>query len=157
MVCPNKVGRYPKAKINSVAKKYIPASPVLFPEEDRILGISLKSKAGPTYYIFCVYLPSSNLSRSLYKEYIDKLYSIYIEFSSMGIVLFTGDFNSEISGFRYRARSGSREQLLSDLLSMTGLYSPVSDVLCKGPSYTFDPYESGLNRSLIDHVLLDSS
>ena len=67
------------------------------------------------------------------------------------------DFNSEISGSRYRARSGSREQLLSDLLSMTGLYSPVSDVLCKGPSYTFDPYESGLNRSLIDHVLLDSS
>ena len=75
----------------------------------------------------------------------------------MGTVIFLGDTNAEKSGTRYNARPGNRQQIMNDFLVTTGLYSPVSDTICKGPLYTFSPQESGLNRSLIDHILVDHS
>ena len=37
------------------------------------------------------------------------------------------------------------------------MYSIVTDSICKGPLYPYDPYDSGTNRSLIDHFVLEQS
>ena len=68
------------------------------------------------FFIFCVYLPGTNCNTELYNEYIDKLYSIYEEYSALGTVIFLGDFNTEISGTRYLARNGKREKILDSFL-----------------------------------------
>ena len=90
-------------------------------------------------------------------EYINKLYSVYEEYSALGTVIFLGDFNTEISGTGYLARYGIREKILDNFLKKKNLFSPISDIHCNGPLFSFDPYTSGMNRSLIDHAIVDHS
>ena len=154
---PHNPNRRGKGGVALLWKKSILATSIVIQDEDRIIGISLKSNSGSIFYIFAVYLPSTNHTINEFTEYVDKLYNLYLEYSSLGTVIFLGDINAEISGTRYNARPGNRQQIMNDFLVTTGLYSPVSDTICKGPLNTFSPYESGLNRSLIDHILVDHS
>ena len=140
---PHNPNRRGKGGVALLWKKSILTTSIVIQDEDRIIETSLKSNSGSIFYVFAVYLPSTNHNINEFTEYVDKLYNLYLEYSSMGTVIFLGDINAEISGTRYNARPGNRQQIMNDFLETTGLYSPVSDTICKGPLYTFSPYESG--------------
>ena len=129
----------------------------LYLDDDRLTGICVHLQNNAKLFIINVYMPSTDYPIELYREYVQKVSDIYEEYNSVGQVLLVGDWNAELSGDRYSARSDSQStelQLLCESLDVTSMC--VSSI-CKGPTYTFDPFESGKNRSFIDHVLIPCS
>ena len=127
-------------------------------DDDRILGISISSKSSRNLFIFMVYLPSTSLPNDYFMDYVQKLQDVYDAYSPAGDIIVMGDLNCEIRGNRYPcARDTVRERAIDNWLKSSALYSVVSDRVCDGPLYTFDPYDSGQNRSLIDHMVIPYS
>ena len=80
-----------------------------------------------------------------------------MEYKQLGTVITLGDFNCEITASRYKSRTSENSTKLANFLNDTNMYSIVIDSICKGPLYSYDPYDSGTNRSLIDHFVLEQS
>ena len=132
-------------------------TPLILPDEDRIIGICLHLTDCSDVYIFSVYLPNAKLGSGIFSEYVDRLYVLYMEYKQLGTVIILGDFNCEITGSRYKSRTSENSTKLANFLNDTSMYSIVTDSICKGPLYSYDPYDSGTNRSLIDHFVLEQS
>ena len=62
-------------------------------DDDRIVGIQLQIAPSVHASIFQVYLPCSNHSVAVYKQYIDKLYDLHL-YSDQGIPIFLGGYNA---------------------------------------------------------------
>ncbi|XP_053383874.1 uncharacterized protein LOC128550036 [Mercenaria mercenaria] len=115
--------------------------------EDRIIGIQVKTNPNNFLFVFQVYPPCSNHSIDLYRDYIDKIEDLLSMYAEKGTVILVGDFNSDIS------ESSSRSKYLCSLLQRLNLSSVNSQSICKGAKYTNVNY-NGASESLIDHVLL---
>ena len=91
-------------------------------------------------FIFQIYLPCSNLSISIYRTYIEKLYNLYSIYSSTGSVVFLGDFNA-----KYDLNSSiSRDQFLCRFLSDVNLVAINSLPNCQGASYSYVSYDGSI-------------
>ena len=144
-----------KGGVGILWNKSLNVKPIIIPEEDRIIGISVKQSNSHILYVFGIYMPSSNYPYSSFTEYVDKLYVLYQEYKLLRNVIIIGDLNCEMTGSKYMANSNIRSNVFNKFLTDTGLYSIVCDKLCKGPHYTFDPFHTGVNATLIDHIILD--
>ena len=61
---------------------------------DIIVGVQLQIAPSVYAFIFQVYLPCSNHSVAVYKQYIDKLYDLLSLYSDQGITIFLGGYNA---------------------------------------------------------------
>ena len=125
-------------------------------EDDRIIGIKLIAQDF-NIYAFCVYMPSSKEPTDRYREYCNKLSDIISQYSTLGYVMILGDLNAELKGTKCPHPKSPRSPILTKLVTNQQMSSVSVHASCCGPSYTYDPYETGLKRSLIDHILLDSN
>ncbi len=125
-------------------------------DDDRILGIKLPSVGGCNIHIICIYMPCSKMPVHVYQDYLDRIQDVHDEYSSQGLVLILGDVNAEIQGPRCMHPKSPRSPLLHTVLQDAGLTSITVQRDCQGPTFTYDPYESGLNRSFIDHIMTDT-
>lgn len=118
-------------------------------DDDRIIGIQVEVQPG--YYVFLlqVYIPCKNHPILLFKEYVDKLYNIWSMYSSQGVVIFMGDFNSSCDTDVNDTRNAYLHQFLVD----TNQISVTSLDICTGAKYSYVSYD-GLYETLIDHIIL---
>ena len=72
----------------------------------------------------------------------------------MGEVIILGDLNAEVAGAKCAKPKSPRSPQLLNVLTEHNVTSVTVQAKCKGPGYTYDPYDSGIKRSLIDHVLI---
>lgn len=126
-------------------------------DDDRITGISIQLKNSANIFIICVYMPSTDYPIEIYRNYIQSVNDLYDQYSSIGKVILIGDWNAELSGDRYTSRLDAQSMELQAMCDILDLSSLCTSMKCSGPSYSFDPFESGKNRSLIDHVLVQGS
>ena len=124
--------------------------------DDRIIGIDLSLKNGTHLVIFCVYLPSSNYNNDFYFEYLNTLCDIYDQHSSYAQVVFLGDFNTQIRGPKRTINVTSRVRAAHRFLEQTDMFSLNMCSFCEGPPYSFAPYETNENRTMIDHIIVQS-
>jgi hypothetical protein len=125
-------------------------------EDDRIVGIKIIAQDF-NIYAFCAYMPSSKEPIDIYREYCNKLSDIISQYSTLGYVMILGDLNAELKGTKCPHPKSPRSPILTKLVTNHQMSSVSVQACCHGPSYTYDPYETGLKRSLIDHILLDSN
>ncbi len=65
-------------------------------DDDRIIGIQYQLSSTAYVYLFQVYLPSSNHSINVFRDYIDIVYELKCQYTDKGVVIFMGDFNAHI-------------------------------------------------------------
>lgn len=124
--------------------------------DDRICGVIFKPDNSTCIYLINVYMPCAKESRAMYLSWLEKIQNIYHEYEEMGTVIIVGDLNAEIAGPKCPHPKSSNTPFLSKMIKQHNLTSINVQIDCNGPSYTYDPYESGNNRSHIDHILVDS-
>ena len=123
-------------------------------DDDRIIGIDINLKNNVHIVCFGVYLPSSNYSNELFYEYIDKLSDLHAQHSVHAHVIFLGDFNARISGPKRTVNLNRRGVYLSNFIDQTNMRSLNMSAECHGPLYSFCPYKTIDNRTMIDHVIV---
>ncbi len=126
-------------------------------DDDRVIGLTVSLPEATPTHVLMVYLPSAAAGRQQFLDCLSKLRDIYEHYSTIGDVIIMGDLNCELSGPRYTARRGHRETCLANWTDSVGLHSVTVQESCTGPTYTFDHYESGTHRALIDHILVPAS
>ena len=123
-------------------------------DDDRIIGIDINLKNNVHIVCFGVYLPSSNYSNELFYEYIDKLSDLHAQHSAHAHVIFLGDFNAQISGPKRTVNLNRRGVYLSNFIDQTNMRSLNMSAECHGPLYSFCPYKTIDNRTMIDHIIV---
>ena len=126
-------------------------------DDDRIVGIDISLNNNAHLVIFSVYLPSTNYSNDYYSEYITKMSDLFAQYSVYASVIFLGDMNTQIKGPRCDANKTFRTKEMGIFLQQTEMCSLNVLNSCHGPKYTFSPYTSTDNRTLIDHILVPVS
>ena len=124
-------------------------------QDDRIIGVKLCTHTNLELYIFCVYMPCSKESIDVYNAYVDKLSDITNQYKHQGEVIFLGDLNAELKGDKCPQPKSCRSPMLQRFVTNNQLMSLSVEAKCVGPNYTYDPYDTGTNRSLIDHILIN--
>jgi len=125
-------------------------------EGDRIVGVCLSFQNSRPLFILQAYLPSSNHPAEFFAEYVDYLAGLYDFYRSVGDVIIMGDLNVKIEGPRTPKVSKCRRvRVFEAFLKEANLFSIPVSAYCKGPNFTFDPYE-GSNKTLIDHICVNS-
>ncbi|MES9903946.1 MAG: reverse transcriptase family protein [Sedimenticola sp.] len=119
-------------------------------DDDRIVVLKLILPTENIYFIQ-VYLPTSRYPLAAYKEYIDKICDMCSVYTCDGRVLVLGDFNgrfvdADVPGNR------DRDLYLTSAFSQCNMTVVTHLDICKGPLFTFTPYNDGL-PSFIDHIL----
>ena len=122
-------------------------------DDDRIIGIKFEVNTENCIYFIQVYLPCSNHSIEVYREYMDKLQNILYLFSEKGIIIMMGDFNSHLPEANSRGRIDNRGLCFNSLLQENNIFSINTSQLCAGPRSTFVTYD-GRHESLIDYILI---
>jgi hypothetical protein len=128
--------------------------------DDRIMGLRLQLSNVSCITIFGVYLPSTNHDLDTYRAYICKLDELYHLYSPTSEVIFVGDFNAQVRGPRLnndQINLNARTKALEKLFLDTECNSLMVQQFCHGPLFTFDPYGDGTSRSLIDHIVVQTS
>ena len=123
-------------------------------DDDRLLAIEIRLSNNKHFTVIGAYLPSSDAPPDVFISYIDKLDELISYVSTYSSVAVLGDMNTQLNGTRYRCRRLFRTVNLESLLDTHDLFSLTPSTLCTGPCYTFDPFESGSNRTLIDHIII---
>lgn len=139
-----------KKSINSIVSK-------MYIDDDRISGLCITLSSGARIFLINVYMPSSDYPIEVYRSYVQKVSDLYEEYNSIGEVVLLGDWNAEVDGENYTARDDYQSRELISMCSNLDIASLCVSYSCSGPRYTFDPFESGNNRSLIDHILIPKS
>ena len=124
-------------------------------DSDRITGVEVILNDLTILYIFCVYLPSSNLSDCLFHEYLEMLEELYMAYSLHGTVIIIGDMNVKIAGPKYSFTSDKRSDSFKRFISKYNLLSVNVQWFCKGPVHTHESYTGG-PTSALDHILVPS-
>ena len=106
-------------------------------ESDRITGIEITLNDSAAIYIFCVYLPASNLSKDLFHECLDLLEELYITYSSKGTVIIIGDLNVKIAGPKSVFARDKRSDMFHTFVTKYNMVSVNVQSFCKGPAYTY--------------------
>ncbi|WAR26167.1 hypothetical protein MAR_011871 [Mya arenaria] len=75
-------------------------------DDDRLIGVQLQLSPLQYMYFIQVFLPCSNHTSLIFRDYIDKLYDLWCSYSQWGTVVFLGDFNA-----KYTADSPVTHQL----------------------------------------------
>ena len=110
-------------------------------DDDKILGLQVHLSQA-TFYIFQVYLPSSNNNIELYRQYIEKLNEIVYVYSSKGIVLFQGDFNAHLQGIHFIKENNIRSKCLLEFLNNNNFTAVNTLPICTGARSTFVSYKA---------------
>ena len=127
-------------------------SPILF-DDDRVIGIKYEINPDNFVYFIQTYLPCSNHSINLYKEYVDRLQNIVSLYSEKGTVIIMGDVNTHLSRAGHQERLNNRSMYFNKLLLDNNLLSVNTQAWCRGADSTFVTYD-GRHESLIDHIIL---
>ena len=114
---------------------------------ERIVGIKVVGLGPKPYFIFSVYMPSSN-NIGEYREQITSLQEIYSYYSEVGHVIIGGDMNASLLGELHSNKYKSTE--LVKLVQDNSMVAINNTSVCTGPSYTFIP-----TRTMIDYILTD--
>ena len=122
-------------------------------ESDRITGIEPTLNDSATIYIFCAYLPASNLSNDLFHECLDLLEELYITYSSKGTVIIIGDLNVKIAGPKFVFARDKRSDMFHTFVTKYNLVSVNVQSFCKGPAHTYVSFTRG-PLSAIGHILV---
>ena len=122
-------------------------------DSDRLVGIEMVLNDSTIIYVFCAYLPASNLSNDLFLECVDLLEELYIAYSSKGIVIIVGDLNVKIAGPKIQFVKDRRSDIFYRFLNRQNLVSVNVQHFCNGPAHTFQSYTGGPS-SAIDHIVV---
>ena len=148
-----------KGGVGFIYKRSLMEEKVITPlpiEDDRIIGIKLNAQDNLNVYMFSVYMPCSKETTEYYNSYLEKLCDIIDQYSELGEIILLGDFNAEIEGVKCPSPKSLRTPLLQKFTNRYKLQSVTVNRDCIGPNFTYDPYDSGLCRSLIDHIFINS-
>ena len=126
-------------------------------DDDRLLAINVRLLNNKHLTIIGAYLPSSVASRDEFCSYIDKLNELISYAATYSSVIILGDLNTQLNGTRFQCPPNCRTINIEAVFATHDLFSLTSSTICSGPRYFFDPYISGANRSLIDHVIISKS
>ncbi|MEW8546461.1 MAG: reverse transcriptase domain-containing protein, partial [Candidatus Thiodiazotropha sp.] len=127
-------------------------SPLLL-DDDRIIGIKYEICTDNIIFFFQTYLPCTNHSMDVYREYIDKLQNIISLYSERGMVVIMGDINTHLSLSGQQGRPNNRGMYFNTLLRENNMISVNTLELCRGADSTFVTYD-GRFESLIDHIII---
>ena len=119
--------------------------------DDRICGIQYQISRDSFLFLFQVYLPCRNHSIVHFKEYIDKLYDLWYMYSQLGIVIFMGDFNSNL--LQRNVEKDTRNSAFSCFLRNTNLVAVNMLPTTQGARMSFVSYD-GQHETLLDYILV---
>ena len=109
-------------------------------------------------WLFSVFIClAPTLQTTCYVNISKKLSDLYSQYSTYASVVFLGDMNTQINCPRCLTANQSRVQNMYDFLHFTQMCSLNVLDSCLGPKYTFSPYTSGRNRTMIDHIIVSRS
>ena len=97
-----------------------------------------------------MYLPTTDCSCDIYKEYLIELENTISALQSDGPVVVMGDFNAHLGiggGIRGLGDINVQGQMLMDLICRTEMYAVSLSQIASVPSYTFF---SGDHRTTVD-------
>ena len=136
-----------------IKKVLIHCTNVMELDSDRVIGIEVVLNDSTVIYIFCAYLPASNLSNDLFLECSNLLEELYIAYSPKGTVIIIGDLNVKIEGPKIRFVKDIRSDMFHKFVSNHNLVSVNVQRFCKGPCHTYESFIGGPS-SAIDHILI---
>lgn len=116
-------------------------------DDDRIIGIEVKTSPSTLLYIFQVYIPCVNHGNNVFKRYMEKVENLFYSYSQKGMVIVMGDFNAELNIRNQRNAYFAESLRRNNILSVNGTML--------NSTYTNISYNGGVG-SLIDHILLAS-
>lgn len=155
---PYSIPRRGKGGVAFIYKEHLDSSIHVLPiDNDRIIGIQVNLNQNLNMCLLSVYLPSTNQDDNYFEECIDTLCDLWAKYSHDSEVVILGDINCQIKGHRCTPQSSKRVSMVQRFLDDSDMMSINVNSSCNGPSYTFDPYDSGINRSTIDHILLSKN
>ena len=121
-------------------------------DDDRIIGIKFEFSRDNCIYFFQVYLPCSNHSIEIFRDYIDRLQHLLHLYSERGIVVLMGDFNTYLPAANVTG-TDSRSRYFQAMLWENNISALNASESCMGAKSTFVTYD-GRFESLIDYVLI---
>ena len=122
---------------------------------DRMMAVEITLNRGNKLFLFVVYLPDASHPIQEYDDYLSELGEATAYYQSQGTIIVAGDFNSQLNGDRCQLnRLPKRSHLLQAFVDRYDLMSLTTWEGCSGATYSFDPFCTGINRTLIDHVMM---
>ena len=131
------------------SKKVFPLST----DDDRILGIRYELTPTECAFFFQVYLPCSNHSIAVFRDYMDRLYNIIQIYSDKGTVVLMGDINAYLTSHGQPGKINSRSSSFGSFLHENNLVSVNTLDFCTGAKSSFVSYDCRY-ESLIDHIII---
>ena len=122
-------------------------------DDDRILGIRYELTPTECAFFFQVYLPCSNHSIAVFRDYMDRLYNIIQIYSDKGTVVLMGDINAYLTSHGQPGKMNSRSSSFGTFLHENNLVSVNTLDFCTGAKSSFVSYDCRY-ESLIDHIII---
>ena len=117
-------------------------------DDNRVIGIKFELNRDNSIFLFQVYLPCTNHSIDMFKEYLDRLQNILSLYSEKGTVVLMGDFNAYLPIACFRERADHRSLYFQSFVHDNNMLSLNTSKLCTGANSTFVTYD-GRYESLI--------
>ena len=117
-------------------------------DNDRIIGIEIKSKHGLPTFIFCIYMPACN-DISLYSDTLSDIKALISLYSTLGSIVLAGDFNAELNTL-LSPNFGRKSLLFTEFTNEFNLITVHNTLYGALPTYVH-------TNSSIDHILIEKS
>ena len=119
--------------------KLSPAIKKLDTNDDRVIAIDIRLSSQSHLILLCAYLPGSDYTTEMFRDYINIIVDLVNDYSTYGRVIILGDMNVQINGPRkIISKIPSRGKIFASALSRLNMISLSVQTICSGPSYSFN-------------------